>query len=79
MDTILTANGSHWRTLGSRSILHEHIPKDQFDYPVEDELERARVKEKPFRRTLQYSTWKMMMTNIIEVQLKRKFYNVFLS
>lgn len=34
LDIILSKNGCHWRTLGSRGILHDHIIKDQFDYPM---------------------------------------------
>ena len=44
LDIILSTNGSHWRILGSRGILHDHTLKDQFDYPVENELEGTRVK-----------------------------------
>lgn len=37
----LSPNGSYWRFLGSRGMLHDHTLKDQFDYPMENEFEEG--------------------------------------
>ena len=36
-------------------------------------------KEKSLRRPLPYSKWKMSMTKLVGVELKRNIYDVFLS
>lgn len=53
LDIIVHTNGSHWRILGTRGTLHEHIFKDQFDYPMENKLEGiVRVKGETYHEAI---------------------------
>lgn len=68
LDVIRSTNGSHWRISGSRSTVHDHILKGQFDGPGKMNQRNKR------NRPLPYSKWKML-TKVVGVVLRRKKIN----